>query len=313
MLQAKTVPPATARSSAATAVAAATDVAGGGVDEAEATPPSSTRHVHIQASRGWSALNVREIWEFRDLFLILALRDVKLRYKQTALGVVWVILQPLLASLIFAVIFGRLANLPSDGRPYPLFVFAGMLPWNLFAASLQRAGNSLIADSKLISKVYFPRLIIPISSSAAVLVDFCVALAMMGVLLLVYGVAPTWNLAALPVLLLLALLIATGVSLWLSAFNVYYRDFMYVLPFVIQIWMYASPVVYSASMIPEEWRWLFALNPMVGVIDSFRWALLGTGAFPWLFVTASLVTGCLVFVGGAFTFRRVERSFSDVI
>ena len=210
------------------------------------------RHVEIKPARSWAALELSEMWRFRDLLVILMMRDVKLRYKQTALGVVWVILQPLVASLIFAVIFGRFAKLPSNGMPYLLFVFAGMLPWNLFAGALQRAGNSLVGDSKLISKVYFPRMVIPVASSAAVLVDFvrraggdvraCCCLRAWPL---------TLNMLALPFLLVLLLCISVGVSLFISALNVYYRDFMYALPFVIQVWMYASPVVYSADLIPE--------------------------------------------------------------
>ncbi len=243
------------------------------------------------------------------------MRDVKLRYKQTILGVTWVILQPLVASLIFAVIFGRIASLPSDGKPYLLFVYAGMLPWNLFAGCLQRAGNSLISDAKLITKVYFPRLIIPIASSAAVLLDFSVAFIVMVILLFVYHdqVTVTWNILALPLLLLVVLLISIGVSLFLSALNVYYRDFMYALPFVIQVWMYGSPLVYSGTMIPERWRVIYALNPMAGVIDGFRWALLGTGSFPWQSMSIAVVMGCFFFIVGAYVFQRVESSFADVV
>ncbi|MCC6803775.1 MAG: ABC transporter permease, partial [Anaerolineae bacterium] len=193
------------------------------------------RHIQIQPARGWAVLDLKELLQFRDLLVILTMRDVKLRYKQTALGVVWVVLQPLIASLIFAIIFGRFANLPSNGVPYLLFVFAGLLPWNLFAGALQRAGNSLVGDSKLISKVYFPRMTIPIASSAAVLVDFAVALGVMLVLLLLQGWALTWNILALPFLVIILLLISIGVSLFISALNVYYRDFMYALPFVVQV------------------------------------------------------------------------------
>ncbi len=270
-------------------------------------------HTRIQPSRGWSALDLRELWRFRDLFLILAGRDVKLRYRQTALGVIWVILQPLLAALIFAVVFGRLANLPSDGVPYLLFVYVGLLPWNFFSGALQRAGNSLISDSKLISKVYFPRIIVPIASTGAVLIDFLVAAGVLVVLLAVYRVAPTWNLLALPALLALLLVISVGISLWLSALNVYYRDFMYALPFVVQVWMYASPLVYSGSTVPDRWKPLYALNPMAGVIDGFRWATLGTQPFPWVSVSLAVLIGGLGFVAGAFVFRRVERSFADVV
>lgn len=245
--------------------------------------------------------------------IILTMRDVKLRYKQTALGIVWVLLQPLIASLIFAVIFGRFANLPSNGVPYLLFVFAGLLPWNLFAGALQRAGNSLVGDSKLISKVYFPRMVIPIASSAAVLVDFAVALVVMFGLLLFQSWPLTWNILALPVLLLILLLLCVGVSLFISALNVYYRDFMYALPFVIQVWMYASPVVYSVDLIPDVIKPFYAINPLVGIIDGFRWALLGTGEFPAISVAISLVIGIIVFIAGGLVFQRVEQNFADVV
>ncbi len=271
------------------------------------------RHVEIVPARRWAALELREVWHFRDLLVLLMMRDVKLRYKQTALGIVWVILQPLIASLIFAVIFGRFANLPSNGIPYLLFVFAGLLPWNLFAGALQRAGNSLVGDSKLISKVYFPRMVIPIASSAAVLVDFGVALVVMFGLLLVEGWPLTLNILALPFLLLILLLISVGVSLFISALNVYYRDFMYALPFVVQVWMYASPVVYSGDLIPNLAKPFYAINPLVGIIDAFRWSLLGTGEFPAVSLAVSLIMGIALFVAGGLVFQRVEQNFADVI
>lgn len=277
-------------------------------------PPEKPKwHLHIERSRGWSALNLRELWAYRDLFGILAMRDVKLRYKQTFLGVLWVIIQPLLTSGIFAVIFGALADLPSDGQPYFLFAFAGMLPWTLFAQSLQRAGSSLVNSREMISKVYFPRIMLPIASSAAVLVDFFVALVVLSILLLVYRQPLQINLLALPLLILLNLAISIGVSLWISAFSVYYRDFVYALPFLIQAWMYASPIPYSISIIPESWRLVYALNPMVGVIMGFRWVLLGDPNFNWAYLGLSLAIGLLIFAGGAMVFRRVERSFADVI
>lgn len=282
-------------------------------DQAIQTESKASRIIRIVPARGWATLELSELWAFRDLLLILTMRDIKLRYKQTALGVIWVILQPLIAALIFAVIFGRLAELPSAGAPYLLFVFAGLLPWNLFAGALQRAGNSLVSDSRLISKVYFPRMSIPIASSAAVLVDFAVALVVMFGLIAFYGYPLTPNMLALPLFVLLALLISVGVSLFFSALNVYYRDFMYALPFVIQVWMYASPVVYSADLIPAPFLPLYALNPMVGVIDGFRWSLLGLGTFPTVSVLISLVLGVAVFAAGAMVFQRVERSFADVI
>ncbi|MFN8530012.1 MAG: ABC transporter permease [Anaerolineae bacterium] len=274
---------------------------------------SSAYHVQIVPARRWAALNLSELWAFRDLVLILILRDIKLRYKQTALGVIWVILQPLIAAIIFAIIFGRFANLPSDGVPYLLFVFAGLLGWNFFAGALQRAGNSLVGDARLISKVYFPRMVIPIASAAAVLVDFGVAFAVMLALLVINGWALTVNLIVLPILLVILLLIAVGVSLFVSALNVYYRDFMYALPFVIQVWMYASPVVYSGSLIPQVARPFYAINPLVGIIDGFRWALLGVGDFPAVSLAFSLAAGVILFVAGTLVFQRVEQNFADVI
>jgi lipopolysaccharide transport system permease protein len=267
----------------------------------------------VQPTRGWSAINWHELWQYRDLLWILASRDVKLRYKQTALGVIWVVLQPLVAALIFAVIFGGFAKLPSDGSPYLLFVFSGLLPWNFFAGALQRAGNSLITDSRLISKVYFPRLMIPLASTGAVLIDFAVTLGVFAVLAVIYRVPPTWHLLALPFFLLLTILLAVGVSLWLSAFNVQYRDFMYALPFLIQVWMYGSPVVYATSIVPERWRTLFGLNPVVGLLEGFRWSLLGNSSLTPAMVFVSFGIGVLIFVSGAYVFRRVERGFADVI
>lgn len=270
-------------------------------------------HHRIAPPTSWSDLSFAELWSFRDLFGILALRDIKLRYKQTALGIAWVILQPLLASLIFAAVFGSLAKLPSDGDPYILFVFAAMLPWNLFAGSLQRAGNSLVGDSRLISKVYFPRIVIPIASATAVVLDFAVAFCVMCVLALAYGITPSWTWLALLPLTILTFVIAVGTSLFFSALNVYYRDFMYALPFVIQLWMYGSPLVYSTSLVPARWHAAYYLNPMAGVIDGFRWAILGNREFPASGLALSLIVGCVLFILGVYVFQRVERSFADVI
>ncbi len=275
--------------------------------------PARRPFVVIQPAHGWLALDLRELWKYRDLLWILAGRDVKLRYKQTALGLTWVILQPLVAALIFAVIFGHFGNLPSDGSPYLLFVFAGLLPWNYFSGALQRAGNSLITDSRLISKVYFPRLLIPLASTGAVLIDFAVTLGVLAVLMLVYRVPLTWRLLGVPFFLLLTTVVAVGVSLWLSAFNVQYRDFMYALPFLVQVWMYASPVVYTASLVPQRWQILFSLNPAVGFIEGFRWSLLGTNSLTPEMVLVTLAIGLLTLVSGAYVFRRVERGFADVL
>lgn len=273
------------------------------------------RHLRIQPTHGLSAVfsNLRELWEFRDLLLLLALRDVKLRYRQTALGITWVVLQPLASCFVFAIIFGRVARLPSEGVPYLLFVFAGILPWSFFASALQRAGTSLIADSRLITKVYFPRMIIPIASVAAVLLDFLVSLIVMMALLAYYRVAPTANLTAIPVLLAVTFVAAVGVSLALSALNVYYRDFVHVLPFLVQIWMYASPLVYSARMVPDEWRGVYMLNPLVGIIGGFRWSLLAHTNFPWLAVSVAAAMSAALLFAGMLIFHRVGRSFADVI
>jgi lipopolysaccharide transport system permease protein len=286
--------------------------AGGAGSESQLSPARQP-FVVIQPAHGWIALDLVELWKYRDLLWLLAGRDVKLRYKQTALGVAWVVLQPLVAALIFAVIFGRFGNLPSDGSPYILFVFTSLLPWNFFAGALQRAGNSLVNDSHLISKVYFPRLIIPLASTGAVLIDFLVSLAVLAVLMALYRVPLTWHVLALPFFLLLTAMLGIGVSLWLSALNVQYRDFMYALPFLIQVWMYASPVVYSARLVPERWRLLFSLNPAVGFIEGFRWSLLGASSLTPAMVLLTTGLGLLTLLGGAYVFRRIERSFADML
>ena len=268
-------------------------------------------HVRIRPSQGWSALRLGEFWEYRDVLLMLALRDIKLRYKQTALGIVWVVLQPLVAGAIFALIFGRFAGLPSGGRPYVLFVFAGLLGWNLFAGVIQRAGNSLVAEAKLISKVYFPRMLIPCAAAAAALVDFLVSLVVMAGLMAWYGVWPGWWLALLPVVVLILLALAVGISLWVSALNVRYRDFMYALPFIIQVWMYASPVVYGLELVPERWRLFLMLNPLTGILGGLRAAFLGGGSTVWAPLAVSAAMGLCALVSGAFFFRRVEKGFAD--
>ncbi|MBN1565869.1 MAG: ABC transporter permease [Anaerolineae bacterium] len=282
--------------------------------ETPITPPRSTsHHTHIQPASGWLNLNARELWAYRDLFWILMLRDVKVRYKQTLLGVVWVILQPLTAALIFAVIFGRFADLPSGDTPYMLYVFIAMLPWNIFSGALQRAGTSLISDSRLISKVYFPRIVIPIASSSAVLIDFCVAFIVGLFLMTGYGVYPTWRWLILPLCLILVLILTLGVALFFSALNVYYRDFMYALPFIIQVWMYASPIAYSTEIVPDSVRSFYALNPMAGIIDGFRWSLLGLDKFPTTSVGISVILTFVAFSVGLLVFQRIEDNFADVI
>lgn len=253
-----------------------------------------------------------ELWKYRDLLRTLAERDIRLRYRQTVLGVVWVVLQPLASSLIFAAIFGTLAKLPSNGIPYLPFVFAGLLPWNLFSSGVQRAGNSLVANSGLVTKIYFPRAIIPLASITGSLLDFVVAGMVMAALLLLYGLGVGWSILALPALLVLTLVLAVGTSLFVSGLSVYFRDFSYALPFFLQFWMYASPVVYAASLVPEKYQLLYAINPMVGVIDGFRWALLG-GPVPVAPLIESLAVASVILLIGATVFRRIERSFADVI
>jgi len=267
----------------------------------------------LEPKRGWASINPAEIWRYRDLLWILVGRELKLRYKQTVLGVAWVILQPLTAALIFAVIFGRFAHLPADGVPYLLFVFSGLTAWSYFAGAVQRASNSLVANAQLITKVYFPRMLIPLAHTLAVLVDFAVMFAVLMVLMIIYRTAPTWRMFGMPLLLLLITLTAVGANLWLSALSVKYRDFMYVVPFLIQVWMFASPVVYAASVIPQRWQMLYSLNPAAGFIEGFRWSILGRGSVtPGTFL---ITTGVSVFffASGAYYFRRVEREFADVI
>jgi lipopolysaccharide transport system permease protein len=283
------------------------------MSETPSTPLPAARTTVIRPPTRWAAFELAELWAYRDLLVILTERNLKLRYKQTALGVIWVILQPLIAALIFAVIFGVFAQLPTDGSPYLLFAFAGTLVWNLVSNSVNRAGNSLVGDVNLISKVYFPRMIIPMSAIAAVIVDFLIGLVVMGVLLLLYQQPLTPALVTLPLFIVLALALALGASLLISALNVYYRDFSYILPFALQVWMYASPVAYSASIVPEQFQTLYALNPMVGIILGFRWALLGEIAFPALALLFSVIGSVALLVIGALVFQRVQQSFADVI
>jgi lipopolysaccharide transport system permease protein len=269
--------------------------------------------VVYQPPHGLAALNLRELWRYRELLVFLTWRDIKVRYAQAALGVSWAIIQPLFTMLIFSVIFGRFAKMPSDGIPYPVFSYVALLPWQLFAGSLQRAGTSLVANANLLTKVYFPRLVIPISAVLAGLVDFLLAFVVLSGLMVWYQIQITWAVIYLPLLILLAMLTALAVGLWLSALNVKYRDVAHAIPFLIQAWMYASPVAYSAGLVPEgPLRYIYALNPLVGVIQGFRWALLGAelpGAMLWVSVTVVL----LLLAGGLVYFKQMERSFADVV
>jgi len=279
----------------------------------DSTANSPRVHTHIEPSRAWIALDLKSIWAYRELLYFLVWRDVKVRYKQTLLGALWAILQPFLTMVVFSIFFGRLAGIQSDGLPYPVFTYAALLPWQLFAHALSESSNSLVANQQLITKVYFPRLIIPISSVIAGLVDFLIAFVILIIMMLAYGIAPTAAIWTLPLFLLLAVATATGAGLWLSALNVEYRDIRYVVPFLTQFWMYATPIAYSSELIPEKWRWLYSLNPMTGVVEGFRWALLGKSALdvPSLLVSAAVVG--VIFITGLYYFKRVESSFADVI
>jgi lipopolysaccharide transport system permease protein len=266
-----------------------------------------------EPTHGWLSLRLGELWHYRELLYFLTWRDIKIRYKQTALGVAWAVLQPLITMVIFSVIFGELAKLPSDGIPYPVFSYAALLPWGLFSGALQRAGTSLVANSNLITKVYFPRLVIPFSAVAAGLVDFVISFVVLLGLMLYYKIAPTWMILTIPLFVLLAILTAIAVSLWLSALNVQYRDVQYMIPFLIQAWMYASPVAYSAGLVPTgPWRIIYGLNPLAGVIQGFRWALLG-GNPPDVLMAVSVGMVLILLVSGLYYFRRMEKTFADVV
>jgi lipopolysaccharide transport system permease protein len=275
--------------------------------------PSQKPTLRIRPTKGWAALNLAELWNYRDLLWILVERDIKAIYKQTALGIAWVALQPLIAAIILAVIFGKVAKLPSDGAPYLLFVFCGLTAWNYFSQASQRGSNSLIRNSQLVSKVYFPRMLIPLSHTFAALVDFGVMLIMLFVLMAIYKVSPSVRLLALPGFLFLIAMTATGVALWFSALSVKYRDTNNALPFFIQVWMYASAVVYPTSLVDAKYQTLFALNPAVGFVEGFRWAVLGRSALTPVMVGVTIVMSILILLSGAFFFRRVERGFADII
>jgi lipopolysaccharide transport system permease protein len=270
-------------------------------------------NVVIERRNGLFHLNLHAVWQYRELLYFLAWREIKVRYKQTAIGAAWAILQPVLTMAIFTVIFGKFAKIPSDGIPYPLFSYTALLPWVYFAHALGRSGVSLVGDANLIKKVYFPRLVIPLSSAVTPLVDFILAFLVLLAMMLWFGVAPGWGVLALPLLLFLALLTALSVSLWLAPLNVRYRDIRHALPFLVQIWMYASPVAYPLSIVPEKWRLLYSLNPLVGIIEGFRWALLGKGSPDFTVMIASTVVVLALLFGGIMYFNWMERTFADVI
>ncbi len=281
---------------------------------------SSTANAHdlpvvcLQPTKGWATLGLKDLWEYRELLYFLAWRDVKIRYKQTILGGLWAIAQPFLTMVVFSLFFGRLAKMPSDGIPYPIFSYAALVPWTFFSTGITKASNSLVGSSNLLKKVYFPRLAMPIASVIAGLVDLALALLVLVLMMLYFGIIPTMNVLWTPVLTLLALAACLGVSFWLAAMNVQFRDVRYTVPFIVQTWMFATPIAYPSSLIGNPfWQLVYALNPMVGVVEGFRWALLGTQTAPVAMIAVSGVAALLMLMSGAYYFRRMERVFADVV
>jgi lipopolysaccharide transport system permease protein len=274
---------------------------------------SELPHTRIEPSIGWISLGLKDLWQYRELLFFLTWRDIKVRYKQTALGAAWAIIQPLFTMLVFTLFFGRLAKVPSDGIPYPLFSYTALLPWQLFAYALTESSNSVVANERLITKVYFPRLVVPLASILAGLVDFVVAFTLVVGMMVWYGVRPTWAVLTLPFFVILAMATALGVGLWLSALNVIYRDVRYTLNFIVQFWLFASPVAYSSTLVPARWRPFYGLNPMAGVIEGFRWALLGKAQAPGAMLWVSMIVVALVLIGGLYYYRRMEKTFADVV
>jgi len=282
----------------------------------EVTAPSPVKAagrvplLRLRPQRGWQALHLAELWQYRDLLWFLAVRDIKVRYKQTVLGIVWALLQPLAAMIIFTLFMGRLVKVPG-AIPYPVFAFCGLLPWQLFSQALTQAGNSLIENERLVTKIYFPRLLIPFAAVLSGLLDFTLAFALFCGLLWYYHMGIGLSLLLLPVLVAFVVLTALAVGLWLAALNAYYRDFRYALPFLVQVWFFASPVVYPANLVEPRWQALYGLNPMAGVIQAFRWVLLGGQEPMWSLLAASGITVVALFVAGLFFFRRMERTMAD--
>jgi len=274
---------------------------------------SETKTTLIKATSGWAALNLRDLWIYRELVYFMTWRDLKVRYKQTLLGAGWAILQPFLTMVVFSIFFGNLAQVPSDGVPYPIFSYTALIPWTLFSKALQDASRSLVQSSHMITKVYFPRMILPLASVLAGVVDFFIAFVVLLGMMAYYRVTPTVNVWTLPLFLLLALVTAIGVGLWLSALNVLYRDINYVLPFLTQFWMFITPIAYPSSMVPEKWQVIYAINPMTGVVEGFRWALLGSGQPPGLMTLISSLVALVLLVSGMFYFKRMERLFADMV
>jgi lipopolysaccharide transport system permease protein len=274
---------------------------------------SSQQVIRIEPSKGWVSLKLGELWEYRELLYFLVWRDIKVRYKQTVLGASWAIIQPFFTMLVFSLFFGKLAKIPSDGIPYPIFSYAALVPWAFFANGLNQASNSLVGSSNLIKKVYFPRMAMPIASILGGIVDFVLAFAVLVGIIFYYGIAPTWNVIWLVFFLLLAFITSLGVSLWLSALYVQFRDVRHIIPFLTQIWLFATPIAYPSSLLSEPWRTIYGINPMAGVVEGFRWALLGTKTAPGPIIFVSSFVALMLMFSGAFYFRRMEKTFADVV
>lgn len=274
---------------------------------------SSADLLVLVPTKGWRHLDLGELWRYRELAFFFAWRDIKVRYKQTVLGVAWAIIQPFFTMVIFSIFFGRLGKMPSDGVPYPIFAYAALVPWTFFANSLTQSTESLVAGADLIKKVYFPRMILPLSSVISGVIDFLLAFTVLIGMMFFYGVMPTANVVWLPLFLLLALVTSLGVGMWLTAMNVQFRDVRYAVPFLVQAWLFATPIAYPSSLLPGAWRIIYGINPMVGVVEGFRWALLATDTAPGPVIFVSAVVSLLLFVSGAFYFRRMEKSFADVV
>jgi len=271
------------------------------------------RIIEIKPLKGWVPLNLKELWEYRELFYFIVWKDFKIRYKQTAIGLMWVLIQPFFSMVVFSIFFGKLAGVPSDGLPYPIFNYAALVPWTFFANSLMQASTCLAGQQGLIKKIYFPRLILPISTVLANSVNFFITFSLLIVMMIYYHIYPTIAILLLPLFFLIALITSIGVSLWFCAIDVWYRDVERMLPFIIQFWLFITPIVYSSSLLKEPWRSLYGLNPMAGVIEGFRWALLGTPTAPGIMIIISSCCAILVLIGGAYFFRRMEKGFADVL
>lgn len=277
------------------------------------TEVSAVPILRIRPPRGWFDLNLREFWHARELNYFFVWRDIKVRYKQTVIGAAWAVLQPLATMVVFSLFFGKLAKVPSMGLPYPIFYYSALLPWMYFASALQNSTNVIVEQQRVITKVYFPRLVLPVSSVISPLLDFAISFVFFASMVIYYRIHPSVTILLLPVFLALAILTALGVGLWLSALNAIYRDVRYVVPFLVQLWMFASPVAYPSSLVPERWRWLYGLNPMTGVIEGFRWSLTGHGDPPGVLLAASACAVLVVVVSGVLYFQKMEAVIADVV